>query len=114
MVNIDETTVYSGLGIKPETKLLGFNNKYRTDLRNKLSEVKFFITDKLSMLRNVHGEVFIQIWEKISMIIYEEMSARVLVVTVTHLIQLSLIRGKLIFSEFSNKDSMKHLYDLQL
>ena len=76
--------------------------------------MKFFIIDKLSMLRNVHGEVFIKIWEKISMIIYEEMSARALVVTVTDLLQLSLVRGKLIFSEFFNKDSMKHLYDSQL
>ena len=49
------------------------------------------------------------------MIISEEMSARVLVVTVTDLLlQLPLIRGKLIFSQFSDKDSVKHLYDLQL
>ena len=49
------------------------------------------------------------------MIISEEMSARVLVVTVTDLLlQLLLIRGKLIFSQFSDKDSVKHLYDLQL
>ena len=36
------------------------------------------------------------------------------VMAVTDLLQLSPVRGKLIFSQFSDKDSMKHLLDLQV
>ena len=34
------------------------------------------------------------------------------VLTVVHLLQLPPVRGKLIFSQFSDKDSMKHLLGL--
>ena len=40
-VNIGETTIHSGLGIKPGAKLLGLSDKPKTVLRNRLSEVKF-------------------------------------------------------------------------
>ena len=36
------------------------------------------------------------------------------VVTVADLLQLLPVRGKLLFSQFSDKDSMKHLLGLQL
>ena len=35
-------------------------------------------------------------------------------VTVADLLQLLPVRGKLLFSQFSDKDSMKHLLGLQL
>ena len=47
-VNIGETTNHSGLGIKPETKLLGLNDKSKAALRNRLAEVKSLIIDELS------------------------------------------------------------------
>ena len=49
-VNIGGTTVHSGLGIKPGRKLLGLNDKSKAALRNRLSEVKLLIIDKLSMV----------------------------------------------------------------
>ena len=50
LVNINRTTIHSGLGIKPGTKLLGLNDKSQVDLRNRLSEVKLLIIDELSMV----------------------------------------------------------------
>ena len=44
-VNIDGTTIHSGLGIKPGTKLLGLNNKSKAALRNRLSKVKLLTID---------------------------------------------------------------------
>ena len=38
-VNVGVTTIYSGLGIKPETKLLGLNDKSKAPLRNMSSEI---------------------------------------------------------------------------
>ena len=36
--------------MKPETKLLGLNDKSKADLRNRLSEVKLLIIDEHSMV----------------------------------------------------------------
>ena len=44
----------------------------------------------------------------------EKAFAGLLVMTVADLLQLPLVRGKRIFSQFSEKDSMKHLLGLQL
>ena len=48
------------------------------------------------------------------MIIPEKVLAGLLVMTLTDLLQLPLFSGKLIFSRFPDKDSMKHLLGLQL
>ena len=48
-VNIGGTTIHSGLGIKPELKLLGLSNKMKTSLRRKLSGVKICVIDEISM-----------------------------------------------------------------
>ena len=45
-VNIGETTIESGLAVKPGIRLLGFNYKMKLNLRKKLSEVKIIITDR--------------------------------------------------------------------
>ena len=71
-VNIGGTTMHSGLGIKPGMKLLGLNGKSKAALRNRLSEVKLLIIDKLSMLSSDLwtdidsrlGEIFMMIPEK--------------------------------------------------
>ena len=44
----------------------------------------------------------------------EKAFAGLLVMTVADLLQLPPVRGKRIFSQFSEKDSMKHLLGLQL
>ena len=52
------------------------------------------------------GEIFIMITENA----FPSLS----VVTVADLLQLLPVRGKLLFSQISDKDSMKHLLGLQL
>ena len=47
------------------------------------------------------GEIFMMVPEKVF--------AGLSIVTVADLLQLPPVRGKLIFSQFSDKDSMKHL-----
>ena len=42
-VNIGRTTIQSGFGIKPEIRSLALNEKSKTALRNKLSEVKLLM-----------------------------------------------------------------------
>ena len=113
-VNIGRTTIHSGLGIKPGTKLLGLNDKSKAGLRNRLSEVKILIMGELSMVSNGLwtdidsrlGEIFMKIREKAF--------AGLSVMTVADLLQLPPARGKLTFSRFCDKDSMKHLLGLQL
>ena len=50
----------------------------------------------------------------IFMMILEKAFAGLSVMGVANLIQLPPVSGKLIFSQFSDKDSMKHLLGLQL
>ena len=72
VVNIGGTTIHSGLGIKPGIKLVGLNDKSKTALRNKLSEIKFLIIDELSMvssnlwidINSRLKEIFVMIPEK--------------------------------------------------
>ena len=51
---------------------------------------------------------------EISILIPEKAFAGLLVMTVADLLQLTQARNKLIFSQFFDKDSMKHLLGLQL
>ena len=113
-VNIGGTTIHSGLGIKPGTKLLGVNHRYKASLRNSLSEVKLLIIDELSLVssdlwtdvESILGEIFIMIPEKTF--------AGLSVTTIFDLLLLPPVRGNLTFSQFSDKDSLKHLLGLQL
>ena len=114
VANIGGTTIHSGLGIKPGIKLLGLNDKSKVALRNRLTGVKFLILDELSMVSNDLwtdidsglGEIFVLIPKK--------SFAGLSVMTVADLLQPPPVREKLIFSQFSDKDSMKHLLGLQL
>ena len=57
-VNISGTTIHSGLGIKPGSKLLGLNDKSKAALRTRLSEVKLLIIiDELSIISSDLGVV---------------------------------------------------------
>ena len=51
-INIDATTIHSGLGIKPGMKLRVLNDKSKPALRNRLSEVKLLVINELSMVSN--------------------------------------------------------------
>ena len=59
-VNIGGTTIHSGLRIKPGTKLLDLNDKFKAALRNRLSEVKLLIIDKPSMVSSDYGQILTQ------------------------------------------------------
>ena len=113
-VNIRGTTIHSVLGTKPGTKLLGLNDKSKAALRNGLSDVKLLIIDKLSM---VSSDLWTDIDSRLGeifMVIPEIAFTGLSVMTVADLLQLPPVRGKYICSQFSDKDSMKHLLGLQL
>ena len=113
-VNIVGTTIHSDLSTKPGTKLLGLNDKSKAALRDRLSEMKLLITDKLSMVSSDLWTDIDSRCEKIFVMIPEEAFASLSVMTVADLLQLPPVRGKLIISQFFDKDSMKHLLGLQL
>ena len=60
-----------------------------------------------------YGQILAQGWE-IFMMISEIAFAGLSVMTVADLLELPPVRRELIFSLFSNKDSMKYLLSLQL
>ena len=52
-INFNGTTIHSGLGINVGSKLYPLNDQQHAVLRNKLSEVRFIITDEISMVSSV-------------------------------------------------------------
>ena len=111
-VNIGGATIHTGLAIKPGTKLLGLNDKSKVALRNRLSEMKSLIIDKLSMVSSdLRTDIDSRLGE-IFMMIPEEAFAGLSAMTVADLLQLLPVKGKLIFSQFFDKD--KNLLGLQL
>ena len=52
-INIDGTTIHSGLGIFTNRECFQLSDKMRTSLRNKLSEVSVVIIDEISMVSNI-------------------------------------------------------------
>ena len=52
-VNINGTTIHSGLEINVGGKLYPLSEQHRADLRNKLSEVRLIIIDEISMVSSV-------------------------------------------------------------
>ena len=97
------TTIHSGLEIKPGTKLLDLNDKCKAALRNRLSEVKLLIIEELSM---VSSDLWTDIDSRLGEIctmIPEKAFTVLSVLTGADLLQLPPVRGKLIFSHFSDK-----------
>ena len=80
-INICGITIHSDLGIKPGTKLRSFNNKSKPAFRNRLSEVKRWVIDELSMISNDIGSILREI------LIPEKAFAALLVMTVAGLLQ---------------------------
>ena len=110
--NIGGNTIHSDLGIKPGIKLLGLKDKSKVTLRNKI--IKGDIIDELFMVSSDLSTDINSSLGEIFMMIPEKAFAVLSVTTVTELLQLPPFREKLIFSQFSDKDSMKHLLGLQL
>ena len=111
-VNIRETIINSGLGVKPGTKLFDSNGKSKASLRNRLSEVKLVIIDKLSVVSNdLWTDIDSRLGE-IFMMIPEQAFPGVSVMPVADLLQLPPVRGKIFFFQFLDKNSMKQLLDL--
>ena len=52
-INIDGTTIHTAPGINAGHKLYSLNDGQRGILRNKLSEIKFIIIDKISKVSSV-------------------------------------------------------------
>ena len=52
-INIDGTTIHSGLGIFTNGECSPLSDKLRTSLRNKLSNVSVIIIDEISMVSNI-------------------------------------------------------------
>ena len=94
------------------------NDKSKATLRNRLLEVKFLIIDEFSIVsrfQGLHG-IKVSIGRSLgeTIMIPEKEFPGLSVVTLSELLQVTPVRGKLIFSHFSDKDSMKHLLGLQL
>ena len=113
-VNIGGIVIHSGLGIKAGIKLLGLNDKSKITLRNRLSEVEVLIKDELSIISsNLWTDIDSRL-EEIFVMIPENEFAGLSVTTVANFLELPPVKWKLIFSGFSDKDSVKHLLGLQL
>ena len=57
-VNIDDTTLYSRLGIYWKSQIHPLNDEQKDHLRNKLSELKLIVIDKISMVsRKLFGQL---------------------------------------------------------
>ena len=108
-VKIGGTTIHSNLGIKPGTKLLGLYDESKAALKNRLAEVKCLIINELSMVSNDLWTDIASRLGEIVMVIPEKEFAGLSVMVLADFFQLPPARGKLIFFQFSDKDSMKHL-----
>ena len=79
----------------------------------RLSEVKFLIVDELSMVSsNLWTDIDSRLGE--IFLILDKAFAGLSVITVANFLQVPRVTGKLVFSRFSDKDSMKHLLGLQI
>lgn len=62
-VSISSTTIHSGLGKKFGRKMFPLNDRQRTSLRNKPSEVRFIIIDENSVVSSM---IFYQVNERLN------------------------------------------------
>ena len=99
-VNIGGTTIHSDLRIKLKTKFLGLSDKSNYASRNRLSEVKIFIIDELSMVSSDLWTGIDSSLGGIFMMIPEIAFAGLLVLTVADLFELPPVKGSLYFLNF--------------
>ena len=101
-ININETTIHSGLGINAGSKLYSLNDKQRETLRNKLSEVRLIIIDEISMVSSV---LFYQVNQRLNEIIWysgNEPFAGLPAIVCTDFFQLPPVKGLPVYSSASS------------
>ena len=111
-ININGTTVHSGLGIFTDGKLQKLSDKHKASLRNKLSDVRLIIIDEISM---VSSDLFCKIHARLIEIFgckSDEHFAGIPILVCGDLYQLPPVKGRPIFSV--SDDSIQSLisYDL--
>ena len=97
-VNIDGITIHTDFWNKPETNLLGLNDKYKAALRYGLSEVIFLTIDEVWMSSSDIWTIIDSRLGEIFMMISEKAFAVLSVITVADLLKLLPVKGKVIFS----------------
>ena len=110
--NIGGTTIHSGLGFKPGAKLFDLNGKSKSTLRNRLTKVMFLIINELVVISSdLRTDIDTRL-DKYLMMIPEKKFAGLSVMTVAELLQPPPVKGRLIYSQFSDKDNMKYVLSL--
>ena len=97
-ININGTTIHSGLGINVGSKLYPLNDQQRAALRNKLSEVRLIIIDEISMVSSV---LFYQVNQQLNEIFGysgNEPFAGLPVIVCGDFFQLPQVKGLLVYS----------------
>ena len=101
-INIDGTTIHSGLGIKCHGNFYQLKDKQKTILRNKLSEVRLIIIDKILM---VSRKLFFQVHQRLIKIFGSDKDlpfANQSVIVCGDMYQLPPVRPSTIYSEVRN------------
>ena len=113
VVNIGGTTVHFALRIKLGAKLSGLSIKGKASIRNKLSEVNFFMINEISM-------VFSDLWTEIGFRLSDIFSTSIelpfgdiLVAIIGDYLELPPVRS-FIFSRYTSGSKMNQLLSLQL
>ena len=113
VVNIGGTTVHFALRIKLGAKLSGLSIKGKASIRNKLSEVNFFMINEISM-------VFSDLWTEIGFRLPDIFSTSIelpfgdiSVAIIGDYLELPPVRS-FIFSRYASGSKMNQLLSLQL
>ena len=113
VVNIGGTTVHFALRIKLGAKLSGLSIKGKASIRNKLSEVNFFMINEISM-------VFSDLWTEIGFRLPDIFSTSIelpfgdiSVAIIGDYLELPPVRS-FIFSRYTSGSKMNQLLSLQL
>ena len=107
-VNISGT-IHSALEIKPGAKLSGLSDKTKASLRNKLSEVKLLMIDKIAMVSsNLRTEIDASLSDTFSTSIQLPFGG-LSVVLIGDYLKLLSVRVRFIFSRFTGGRKMNQL-----
>ena len=101
-ININGTTIHSGLGINVGSKLYPLNDQQRASLRNKLLEIRLVIIDEISMVSSV---LFYQVNQRLNEIIWysgNEPFAGLPAIVCTDFFQLPPVKGLPVYSSASS------------
>ena len=114
VVNIGGSTIHFALRIKIGAKLSGLSIKGKASIRNKLSEVNFFMINEISI---VFSDLWTEIDSRLSDIFSTSIElpfAGISVVVIGDYLELRPVRRSFIFSRFTSGSNMNQLLPLQL